>query len=52
VDGAWRCFVGGLRYGMRDPAPDSLTLAIAGSYKGIGASRTLRPGLVDVTLEQ
>jgi hypothetical protein len=37
---------------MRDPAPDSLTLAIAGSSQRISASRTLCPGLVAVTLEQ
>jgi hypothetical protein len=37
---------------MRDPAPNSLTRAIAGSCKGISASRTLRPGFLAVTLEQ
>ena len=47
-----RCFIGELPDGVRDPAPDSLTLAIAGSCKRISASRTLRPGLVAVTLEQ
>jgi hypothetical protein len=36
---------------MRDPAPDSLTFAIAGSSKCISASRTLCPGLIAVTLE-
>jgi hypothetical protein len=41
-----------LRNGTLDPAPDSLTVAIAGSCKRISASRTLRPGLVAVTLEQ
>jgi hypothetical protein len=30
---AGRYFVGELRDGLRDPAPDSLTLAIAGSCK-------------------
>jgi hypothetical protein len=49
---ARRCFVRKLRDGIRDPAPDSLTFAIAGSCKGISASHTLRPGLVAVTLEQ
>jgi hypothetical protein len=51
VHRAWRCFVSELRDGLRDPASDSLTLAIVGS-KGISASRTLRPGLVAVRLEQ
>jgi hypothetical protein len=52
VHRAGRCFIGELRDGVRDPAPDSLTLAIASSCKRISASRTLRPGLVAVTLEQ
>jgi hypothetical protein len=52
VHRAWRCFVSELRDGLRDPASDSLTPAIVGSCKGISASRTLRPGLVAVRLEQ
>jgi hypothetical protein len=52
VHRAGRCFVGELRDGMRYPAPDSLTLAIAGICKCIIASRTLRPGFLAVTLEQ
>jgi hypothetical protein len=51
VHRAGRCFVGELRNSMRDPAPDSLTVAIAGRCKRISASSTLRPGLVAVTLE-
>ena len=45
---AGRCFIGELRDGMRDPVPDSLTLAIASSYKRMSASRSLWPGLVAV----
>jgi hypothetical protein len=52
VHRAGRCFVGELRDGMRDQAPNSLTLAIAYSCKRISAGRTLCSGLVAVTLEQ